>query len=93
MLRDKVIAVVAAEFGVSRAQLLAPTRGSRKIAWARQVAMWLYLHCGGEVLNFSEAGRQFDRDRTTVRHAWEKVMEDCPTDLLMKLKKRVQRAS
>lgn len=65
---ENVLKVVSAEFGVSRAQLLAPTRSSRDVAWARQVAMWLYFQAGAP-LSYSRVGLKFNRDRTTVRHA------------------------
>jgi hypothetical protein len=42
-------------------------RGTRKIAFARQLAM--YLTHVGFGLNLTEVGACFERDRTTVRHA------------------------
>lgn len=42
-------------------------RGSRRIAFARQLAM--YLTHVGFGLNLTEVGACFERDRTTVRHA------------------------
>lgn len=42
-------------------------RGSRKVAFARQLAM--YLTHVGFGLNLTEVGACFERDRTTVRHA------------------------
>jgi hypothetical protein len=42
-------------------------RGVRRVAFARQVAMYLaHVGCG---LNLSQVGQAFGRDRTTVRHA------------------------
>ena len=71
---DRVLAAVQAEFGVSRAQLLASTRSSRDVAWARQVAVHL-CHLVMPELSWSELGRLFGRDRTTVRHAHLKVAD------------------
>lgn len=42
-------------------------RGPRKVAFARQLAM--YLTHVGFGLNLTEVGVCFERDRTTVRHA------------------------
>ena len=42
-------------------------RGPRRIAFARQLAM--YLTHVGFGLNLTEVGACFERDRTTVRHA------------------------
>jgi hypothetical protein len=42
-------------------------RGTRRIAFARQLAM--YLTHVGFGLNLTEVGACFERDRTTVRHA------------------------
>lgn len=67
MALEAVLKVVGAEFGVTRAQLMAATRSSRRVAWARQVAMWLYWQEQG-CCSFTHVGSMFDRDRTTVRH-------------------------
>lgn len=67
MALEAVLKVVGAEFGVSRAQLMAPTRSSRRVAWARQVAMWLFWQEEG-CCSYSRVGEVFNRDRTTVRH-------------------------
>ena len=71
---DRVLAAVQAEFGVTRAQLMASTRSSRDVAWARQVAVHL-CHLVMPELSWSELGRVFGRDRTTVRHAHHKVAD------------------
>ena len=48
-----------------------PTRGRRRVAMARQVAMYLaHVSCG---LSLTEAGELFDRDRTTAAHACQVV--------------------
>jgi hypothetical protein len=69
---------VARDFGLEMAALFAPTRGARRIAFARQVAMYL-AHIGFE-LNFETISRVFDRDRTTVSHACH-VVEDGRDDI------------
>lgn len=65
-----VQSAVAAHYGISLAALLSPNR-SRRIAHARQVAMWI----AREELrrSFSEIGRAFGRDHSTVAHAVETV--------------------
>ena len=65
---DRIMAAVTAEYGVTRTQLLGSTRGPRQVAWARQVAVHL-CHRLQPQLSWSELGRRFGRDRTTVRHA------------------------
>ncbi|MDZ4790179.1 MAG: helix-turn-helix domain-containing protein [Hyphomicrobiales bacterium] len=68
---------VASAFGVSREDLLAPTRRQAPIAFARQVAM--YLAHVGYSLTFTQIGELFSRDRTTVAHACS-LVEDMRDD-------------
>jgi chromosomal replication initiation ATPase DnaA len=64
---------VGVVFEVEVRELRSPTRGTADAAFARQVAMYLaHVACG---LSFSEIGRVFARDRTTVSHACH-VVED-----------------
>lgn len=72
VLRERVLEVVAARYGVTRDHLLCPTRSSREVAWARQVAMYL-LHRLTPGASLTAVGREVGRDRTTVRHAVAKV--------------------
>ncbi len=54
-------------FGVEHKALGHVTRGAAQTALARQVAMYLaHVACG---LTLTDAGRLFDRDRTTVAYA------------------------
>ena len=71
---DPILDRVQAEFGVTRAQLLAPTRSSREVAWARQIAVHLCRRLCPDA-SWAELGRWFGRDRTTMRHAHEKVAD------------------
>jgi len=58
-------------FGLSSDELLSPARTAR-IAWPRQVAMYLARELTGESL--PAIGRQFGgRDHTTVLHAWRRT--------------------
>lgn len=60
-------------FGVAKPILYASTRCEASAAHARQVAMYLaHVGCG---LTFTDVGRLFGRDRTTVTHACS-VIED-----------------
>jgi chromosomal replication initiation ATPase DnaA len=73
MLKRVIEYAIAVVFEVEIAELHAPTRGPAETAFARQVAMYLaHVACG---LSFSEIGRVFERDRTTVAHACS-VIED-----------------
>jgi hypothetical protein len=65
---------VARDFGLQPAMLFAPTRGSARAAFARQVAM--YLAHTGFALSFEAIARAFGRDRTTVSHACHVVEDD-----------------
>lgn len=65
--RRAIEPAVAAVFEVDIDELRAPTRGSARTAFARQVAMYLaHVACG---VTLTEVGRLFERDRTTVAHA------------------------
>jgi chromosomal replication initiation ATPase DnaA len=72
-LRQVIDPAVATVFEVDDHDLRAPTRGSPRAAFARQVAMYLaHVVCG---LSLTEVGTLFARDRTTVSHAC-RVVED-----------------
>jgi chromosomal replication initiation ATPase DnaA len=72
-LRQVIDAAVSAVFDVDIRDLRAPTRGSTRAAFARQVAMYLaHVLCG---LSLTEVGALFARDRTTAAHAC-RVVED-----------------
>lgn len=73
----RVVRIVASHKGVSRSQLLSPTRSRSAVASARQLAMYL-CHVLLE-LNLTEVGRYFGRDRTTVAHACA-LIEDARED-------------
>ncbi|ABD87334.1 helix-turn-helix domain-containing protein [Rhodopseudomonas palustris] len=76
----RVVACVAADFGLSVSLLTGAPRGSPRIALARQIAM--YLSHIGFGLSFEAIGRLFGRDRTTVAHAC-RVVEDSRDDVWM----------
>lgn len=70
---------VSRVFGVDGSTLWQHNRGIKRIATARQVAMYLaHVACG---LSLTEVGRLFGRDRTTVAHGCLKieVKRDDPT--------------
>ena len=71
--RTATIHMVGNAFRVPVQELCAPTRREKKVAFARQVAMYLIhvVFC----LSLTEIGELFGRDRTTVAHACE-VVED-----------------
>lgn len=70
---DALEAVVAATFAVPVRELRAPSRGSARVALARQSAMYLAHVAFG--LSCTHVGRVFGRDRTTAAHAC-RVIED-----------------
>ena len=70
---ELVALATAAAFAVPVGELVASSRRSPYIAFARQSAMYLaHVTCG---LNYSEVGRAFGRDRTTAAHAC-RLIED-----------------
>ncbi len=67
----EIQAAVGAHFGLAPEELLSTTRTTR-IAWPRQVAMYLARELTGESL--PAIGRHFGgRDHTTVLHAWRRT--------------------
>mgnify|MGYP001292082779 CR=1 FL=1 len=70
---DFVKNCVSIAFNIPLRKLNAPTRLGARIAFARQVAMYIaHVQLG---LKLHEVGRYFDRDRTTVAHAC-RLVED-----------------
>src|SRR4051812_19398452 len=69
---------VARDFGLQLSDLFAPTRGAPRVAFARQIAM--YLAHTAFALSFAAISRVFDRDPTTVSHACQ-VVEDGREDI------------
>jgi chromosomal replication initiation ATPase DnaA len=68
---------VSRVFMVASAELWSGTRGRPRVAFARQVAMYLAHVAWG--LTLTEVGHVFARDRTTVAHACS-VVEDSRDD-------------
>lgn len=68
-----VEAAVATVYGIAPSALRRRSRGVAKVAFARQVAMYVcHVRLG---LNLTEVGRAFGRDRTTAAHACRLVEE------------------
>jgi chromosomal replication initiator protein len=84
---------VAEHFGLSRQDLLSSARTAR-IAWPRQLAMYLARELTGESL--PAIGRHFGgREHTTVLHAWRRtsariVDDDAARDVVQKLCKSLE---
>lgn len=71
LLRGLIERTVAAAFEVEPELLWMPTRGNRRIALARQVAMYLaHVSCK---MTYTEVGRAFERDRSTAAHACAQI--------------------
>jgi chromosomal replication initiation ATPase DnaA len=70
-------AAVAAAFTVPIGELRATTRRPKRVAFARQSAMYLTHVAFG--LTYSDVGRAFGRDRTTAAHAC-RLVEDRRVD-------------
>jgi len=75
---DEIQAAACEHFGLSCDELLSPSRTSR-IAWPRQIAMYLARELTGESL--PAIGRRFGgRDHTTVLHAWRRTKKRITED-------------
>lgn len=70
-------AAAAAASGVPLAAIEAPRRYAKRVALARQLAV--YLHHVALGASFSVCARQFARDRATIRHACARI-EDLRDD-------------
>lgn len=71
---EQVIAAVSRETGVSPEMIRAPSRSSKNAAWARMVAVFVTYKVAN-CPSWSELGRTFGRDRTTMRHAVKTVLQ------------------
>jgi chromosomal replication initiator protein len=74
----EIQAAACAHFGVTHDELISSARAAR-IAWPRQVAMYLARELTGESL--PAIARQFGgRDHTTVLHAWRRTARRISSD-------------
>jgi chromosomal replication initiation ATPase DnaA len=64
---------VAGEFGSRLSAILAPQRGLADDARSRAIAIAVYKAVAPKRVSLTDLGQVFDRDRTTVRHALERV--------------------
>jgi chromosomal replication initiation ATPase DnaA len=76
-LRGMLEQAVSRVFMVASSDLWSQTRGRSRVAFARQVAMYLAHVAWG--LSLTQVGLVFARDRTTVAHACG-LVEDCRDD-------------
>jgi chromosomal replication initiator protein len=75
---DDIHSATCRHFGLLKEELTSPARTSR-IAWPRQVAMYLTRELTGKSL--PAIGRHFGgRDHTTVLHAWRRVKAQIEAD-------------
>jgi chromosomal replication initiator protein len=75
---EHIQTMVAERFGLTREELLSPSRSAR-IAWPRQLAMYLAREHTSESL--PAIGRRFGgRDHSTVLHAWKRAGQRLGTD-------------
>ena len=75
---DRIQELVAEAFGLTREELVSPSRTAR-VAWPRQVAMYLAREHTGETL--PAIGARFaGRNHTTVIHACRRTAERMAAD-------------
>jgi chromosomal replication initiation ATPase DnaA len=72
-LLTSVVTEVAEEFGSRLSFILSSTRGRPQDARARAIAMHVYRLLAPGKPCYTEVGRVFQRDRTTVQHALSRV--------------------
>lgn len=72
---------VAHAFKVEQADFYRPTRGNKNLAAARQSLIYLYSKFFPKQ-SYTSLGLIFKRDRTTIRHAIEKMVSDPPPQLV-----------
>lgn len=83
-IRQMLVDTIGMFLRVKPDRLSASRRGTAHTAFARHVAMYLARTRLG--LSFTEAGRLFNRDRTTAAHACRRIEEsrdDATTDALI----------
>lgn len=92
-LRHVIERTVGTVYGVGQDELSVSTRGRKKVALARQIAMYIgHVVCGQTL---TDVGRLFARDRTTVAHACgviEDLRDDPRFDQTLELLERIVRA-
>jgi chromosomal replication initiator protein len=74
---DQIQAVVADVFGLTREELVSASRMAR-VAWPRQVAMYLAREHTHETL--PAIGKRFGRDHSTVLHACKRAADRIGSD-------------
>lgn len=84
--------LVAHEFRIAESALMQPTRATKDVAFARQIAM--YLAHVVYSMSYNEVAQAFGRERSTVSHACARV-EDARDDAdfderLCKIEQRLQ---
>jgi chromosomal replication initiation ATPase DnaA len=67
----RIVDLVGAARGVTRAEILSHQRCTRRVVAARQLAMYLVHTLLGR--NYLEVGQLFGRDRTTVSYACARI--------------------
>jgi chromosomal replication initiation ATPase DnaA len=70
-MRHLLASLVGAALSVSPREICGAGRGTAEIAQARQLALYLAHTTLG--LTYTEAGRLFERDRTTAAHACRRI--------------------
>jgi chromosomal replication initiation ATPase DnaA len=64
---------VAKEFGSRLSAILSPYRGQPDDSRSRHIAIAVYREVAPRKMSLTDLGAVFDRDRTSVRHALERV--------------------
>lgn len=72
---DEVVDVVARVTRIERPRIMSPFRGKPEECLARWIAMYVWYHFAPVRSSWSSVGRDFDRDRTSVRHGVEQISE------------------
>ena len=74
---QKIIKKVSVYYNISENDILGNVKTS-EIAFPRQISM--YLCCKMLSMNYTAIGKEFNKERTTVKHNVEKIEKDILTD-------------
>ncbi|MCX5576816.1 helix-turn-helix domain-containing protein [Kaistia terrae] len=89
--RRMLVSLVGSALSVDRDRLCAAGRGTAEEAYARQIAVYIAHTTLG--LSYTEAGRLFGRDRTTVAHACRIIEERRESPRVDQFVDRLERAA
>lgn len=80
---DRIVDIVAEEYGIPSRHILSPSRGGADAAQARQVVYWT-LYSISDAPSYKTVSRAIGRDHSTVMHGIKKIKRLCEGDSLFR---------